>query len=121
VGRIDGTKVYITAGENAGIHVNDYMEVRHPSGTMKDDQGNVITMDERVETVIVTEVQDNYSIAKTSSGVATKAQVGDHVRRTKAPVAAKKAAVPATSANPTAAAAPTSGGPGIPAPTRGTH
>jgi curli biogenesis system outer membrane secretion channel CsgG len=121
VGRIDGTKVYITAGENAGIHVNDYMEVRHPSGTMKDDQGNVITMDERVETVIVTEVQDNYSIAKTSSGVATKAQVGDHVRRAKAPVATKKAAAPTTSANPTAASAPTSGGPGIPAPTRGTH
>jgi curli biogenesis system outer membrane secretion channel CsgG len=112
VGRIDGTKVYITGGESAGIHVNDYMEVRHPSGSMKDDQGNVISMDERVETIIVIEVQDNYSIGKTSTGAATKAQVGDHVRRTKAPV--KKAASTTTGATP-------AGGPGIPAPTKGVH
>src|SRR5439155_644779 len=49
IGRIDGAKIYITGGENAGLKINDYLEVRHVTGTMKDDQGNDIETDERVE------------------------------------------------------------------------
>jgi len=36
VGKVEGNKVYVTAGENAGLKVNDYLEVRHVTGSMKD-------------------------------------------------------------------------------------
>jgi curli biogenesis system outer membrane secretion channel CsgG len=103
VGKVDGTKVYLTSGENAGIKVNDYFEVRRATGSMKDPQGNEIEMDERVETVVVTDVQDKYSVAKTTSGSATAAKVGDKLKRAKAAAAPKKAA-------------PAAGAPGLPAP-----
>src|SRR5207302_1378446 len=47
VGKVEGNKVYITAGVGAGLNVNEYLEVRHPTGSMKDPQGNDIEMDER--------------------------------------------------------------------------
>ena len=106
VGKVDGNRIYITAGENAGIKVNDYFEVRHVTGSMKDAQGNAIEMDERVETVMVTDVQDKFAVAKMVSGTAA-AVVGDKLKRTKAPAAAPKKATPA---------APAAGAAGLPAP-----
>jgi len=49
-----------------GLKVNDYLEVRHVTGSMKDPQGNDIEMDERVETVVLTDVQERFSVAKTA-------------------------------------------------------
>jgi curli biogenesis system outer membrane secretion channel CsgG len=106
VGRVDGGKIYLTGGENAGVKVNDYYEVRRVTGSMKDPSGNDIEMDEKVETVVVTDVQDKFSIAKAASGT-TAAKVGDRLKRAKAPPAVKKAAP---------AAAPAAGVNGLPAP-----
>lgn len=92
VGKVEGNKVYITAGENAGLKLNDYLEVRHVTGSMKDPQGNDIVMDERVETVVLTDVQDRFSVAKTTGGGSSGAKVGDKLKRAKAPAAPRKAA-----------------------------
>lgn len=92
VGKVEGNKVYITAGENAGLKPNDYLEVRHVTGSMKDPQGNDIVMDERVETVVLTDVQDRFSVAKTTGGGGSAAKVGDKLKRAKAPSVPKKAA-----------------------------
>lgn len=108
VGRVEGNKVYLTGGENAGVKVNDYYEVRRVTGSMKDPSGNDIEMDEKVDTVVVTDVQDKFSVAKASSGGATAAKVGDKLKRAKAPPAVKKAAP--------AAAAPAAGVNSLPAP-----
>jgi hypothetical protein len=108
VGKVDGGKVFLTAGENAGIKVNDYYEVRRVTGTMKDANGGDIEMDEKIETVVVTDVQDKFAVAKPASGGGTLAKVGDKLKKTKAaPPAVKKAAPPA---------APAAGPNGLPAP-----
>jgi curli biogenesis system outer membrane secretion channel CsgG len=107
VGRVDAGKVYLTGGENAGVKLNDYYEVRRVTGTMKDPQGNDIEMDERVETVVVTDVQDKFSVAKATSGT-TAAKVGDRLKKAKAP-----AAPPRKAPAPVPAAA---GAPALPAP-----
>jgi hypothetical protein len=54
-------------------------------------------MDEKVETVVVTDVQDRFSVAKATGG-ATAAKVGDRLKRAKAPAAPKKAAPPPAAA-----------------------
>ncbi len=91
VGRIEGSKIFITGGENAGLKVNDQLEVRHVTGSMKDDQGNVIETDERVETVVVVDVSDRFAEAKPLRGTTTAAQVGDKLRRVKASTTRKGA------------------------------
>jgi len=98
VGKVEGNKVYITAGENAGLKVNDYLEVRHVTGSMKDPQGNDIVMDERVETVVLTDVQDRFAVGRTASGGNSASKVGDKLKHTKAPAAPKKSAPPAAGA-----------------------
>jgi hypothetical protein len=90
VGRVDGTKIYLTGGENAGVKLNDNFEVRRVSGKMKDGQGNDIEMDEKIESIVVTDVQEKFSVAKAVSGT-TVAKVGDRLKRVKAPAAVKKA------------------------------
>jgi len=100
VGRVDGGKLYITAGENAGLKVNDYLEVRHVTGTMKDDQGHDINVDEKVETVVVTDVQERFAVAKLSGAGASAAKVGDKLKKVRAPAAPKKAPTHASGAIP---------------------
>src|SRR5262249_21360445 len=85
VGRVGGAKIYISGGENAGLQVNDQLEVRHVTGTMKDDQGNEIETDERVDTVVIVDVSDKFSVAKPVKGTTTAAKVGDRLKRVKAP------------------------------------
>ena len=112
VGKVDGNRVFLTGGDNLGVKVNDYYEVRRVSGTMKGPSGNDIEMDDRVEIVVVTEVQDQYSVARPASG-ATAAKVGDRVKKTKAPATPKAPASPAKKAT---APAPAAGTAGFPAP-----
>lgn len=100
VGRVDGGKIYITAGENGGLKVNDYLEVRHVTGTMKDDQGHDINVDEKVETVVVTDVQERFAVAKLQGAGSSAAKVGDKLKKVKAPAAPKKAPAPAAGAIP---------------------
>jgi curli biogenesis system outer membrane secretion channel CsgG len=109
VGRVDGNKVYLTGGENVGVKVNDYYDVRRVTGTMKDGAGNDIETDERIETIVVTDVQDKFSVAKATSGT-TAAKVGDRLKKAKPPAVAppKKAASPA--------ATPAAGTPALPPP-----
>ncbi len=85
VGRVAAGKVYITGGENAGLNVNDYLEVRRVTGTMKDDRGNSIDTDERVETLVVTDVQDRFAVAELARGGTPAARVGDKLKRVKTP------------------------------------
>ena len=85
VGRVAAGKVYITGGDNAGLNVNDYLEVRRVTGSMKDDHGNSIDTDERVETLIVTDVQDRFAVAELAHGGTPTARVGDKLKRVKAP------------------------------------
>jgi len=103
VGKVVGAKVYLTGGENAGVKINDYYEVRHTTGTMKGPTGKDIEMDERVDTLVVTDVQDQFSVARSTLGTPA-AKEGDRVKKTKAPAAPpKKAAAPAaTTATPPA-------------------
>ncbi len=84
VGRVDAGRVYLTGGENAGVKLNDYYEVRRVTGKMKDPSGNEIETDERVETIVVTDVQDKFSVAKAVSGTTT-AKVGDKLKKSRAP------------------------------------
>ncbi|SPF43948.1 putative Curli production assembly/transport component CsgG [Candidatus Sulfopaludibacter sp. SbA4] len=91
VGKVEGNKVYVTAGENAGLKSGDYLEVRHVTGSMKDPQGNDIEMDERVETVQLTDVQDRFAVGRTTSGGNSAAKVGDKLKHTKAPAPKKSA------------------------------
>jgi hypothetical protein len=106
---VDGNKVYLTGGENVGVKVNDYYDVRRVTGTMKDGAGNDIETDERIETIVVTDVQDKFSVAKATSGT-TAAKVGDRLKKAKPPAVAppKKAASPA--------ATPAAGTPALPPP-----
>ena len=90
VGRVDAGKIYLTGGENAGVKPNEFFEVRRVTGKMKDPQGNDIEMDEKVEMIVVTDVQEKFSVAKAVSGT-TAAKVGDRLKRAKAPAAVKKA------------------------------
>jgi hypothetical protein len=101
VGRVDGNRIYITGGENAGLKVNDYLEVRHVTGTMNGDHGSAIETDERVETVVLTDVQEKFAVAKVASGSGMPAsKVGDKLKRVKAPAVSPKKAVRAPSGNP---------------------
>jgi len=90
VGRIDGGKIYITGGENAGLKVNDRFEVRHVTGTMKDAAGRDIETDERVDTVVVTDVEEKFAVAKSVNGGAAAIKVGDRLKRVKAAPAGRK-------------------------------
>lgn len=90
VGRVAAGKVYITGGENAGLNVNDYLEVRRVTGSMKDDRGNSIDTDERVETLVVTDVQDRFAVAELARGGTPAARVGDKLKKVKAPSAAPR-------------------------------
>ncbi len=90
VGRVAAGKVYITAGENAGLNVNDYLEVRRVTGSMKDDRGNSINTDERVETLVVTDVQDRFAVAELARGGTPAARVGDKLKRVKSPPASPR-------------------------------
>jgi hypothetical protein len=102
VGKVDGNKVYINGGENLGVKINDYYDVRRVTGTMKDPSGNDIETDERVETIVVTDVQDKFSVAKSASGT-TVAKVGDRLKKAKAPAAPPKKAAANAPAPPAAA------------------
>ncbi len=96
VGKVVGTKVYLTGGDNLGVKVNDYYEVRHVTGTMKGPSGNDIEMDEKVDTLVVTDVQDQFAVAKSTAGTPV-AKEGDRLKKAKAPAAAppKRTAAPA--------------------------
>ncbi len=80
VGRVEGKKVYITGGTNAGLKVNQLIEIRRRTGTMNDGNGVAIQIDEKVETLVVTEVEDRYSIAQPQRTGTPLAQVNDRVR-----------------------------------------
>jgi curli biogenesis system outer membrane secretion channel CsgG len=80
VGRVEGRKVYITGGTNAGLKVNQLIEIRRPTGTMSDGNGGVIQIDEKVETLLVTEVEERYAIAQAQRAATPLAQVNDKVR-----------------------------------------
>ena len=86
VGRVEGDKIFITAGENAGLKVDDYLEVRRKSGTMKDDLGNNIETDERIGVIVITDVQERFAIAANAQGGPVTAQQGDKLKITKAPM-----------------------------------
>jgi curli biogenesis system outer membrane secretion channel CsgG len=105
VGKVVGNKVYLTGGENAGVKVNDQFDVRHVTGTMKGPSGNDIEMDEKVDTLVVTDVQDQFSVARSTAGTPL-AKEGDRLKK------AKAAAAPA----PKKAPAPAAGVSGLPAP-----
>jgi hypothetical protein len=90
VGRVDGNRVCITGGENVGLKVNDYFEVRHVTGTIEDDHGNDIETDERIETVVVTDVQEKFAVAKSTRAGAPAARVGDQLKRVRAPTTPPK-------------------------------
>ncbi len=91
VGRVEGKKVYITGGTNAGLKVNQLIEIRRRTGTMNDGNGVAIQIDEKVETLVVTEVEDRYSIAQPQRTGTPLAQVNDRVR----PLKTSKVAVTA--------------------------
>jgi len=55
-------------------------------------------MDERVETVVLTDVQDRFAVGRTASGGNSASKVGDKLKHTKAPAAPKKSAPPAAGA-----------------------
>ena len=80
VGKVDGKKVYITAGANAGLKVDQLVEIRRPSGTMQDGKGRVIQINEKVETLVITEVEDQYCIAQARGGTTPLAQKDDKVK-----------------------------------------
>jgi curli biogenesis system outer membrane secretion channel CsgG len=80
VGKVDGKKVYITAGANAGLKVDQMVEIRRPSGTMQDAAGHVIQINEKVETLVITEVEEQYCIAQARGGTPPLAQKDDWVK-----------------------------------------
>lgn len=94
VGRIDGSKIYITGGLNAGIKVNDRFDVRRVTGTMKDANGKDIQTDERVDTVVVTDVEDQFAVARsTQAGSTMLVKVGDKLKKARAATSVKKGPV----------------------------
>ena len=80
MGKVDGKKVYITAGANAGLKVDQMVEIRRPSGTMQDAAGHVIQINEKVETLVITEVEEQYCIAQARGGTPPLAQKDDRVK-----------------------------------------
>ncbi len=80
VGKVDGKKVYITAGANAGLKVDQMVEIRRSSGTMQDGAGRVIQINEKVETLVITEVDEQYCIAQARGGGTPLAQKDDKVK-----------------------------------------
>jgi len=98
IGRIDGSKIYIIGGENAGVKMNDTFEVRRVTGSMKDDSGGVIETDEKVDTIVVTEVQDKYAVARSTS-TPSMAKVGDKLKPVKTPARRTTSSRPAAASN----------------------
>lgn len=108
IGRVDGGKVYVIGGEDAGVKVNETFEVRRVTGTMKDDAGGVIETDEKVDTIVITDVEDRFAVGKSTSATLV-AKPGDRLKPVKTPVR-HRAASPAASTT-----APVSSS-GLPAP-----
>ena len=79
IGRIDGRQIFIIGGTNDGVKVGETFEVRHPTGTMSDGNGGVIQTDEKVDTIVVTDVEDKYSVAH-SLAATPLAKVGDRLK-----------------------------------------
>jgi curli biogenesis system outer membrane secretion channel CsgG len=88
VGRVDGNKVYVGAGENVGLKVNDVLEIRRATGSMKLPNGETIQTDELVETITLTDVEEKYAIG-TPSGARSGAKEGDRARLMRKPAAPK--------------------------------
>jgi len=105
VGRIDGNKIFITGGQDVGLKVNDYLDVQHVTGTMKDSRGADIETYERVDRLVITQVEDRFSIAAPArAGAPIVAKVGDRVKKAAAPPPAPRPAAPPVSAAPKPAA-----------------
>jgi curli biogenesis system outer membrane secretion channel CsgG len=92
VGKVDGKKLYLTGGTNAGITLNQTVEVRRMNGSMKDANGVDIPLEETVEVAVVTEVEERYAVAELLHGDKSAAKVGDKVKLllTAAPDSANK-------------------------------
>ena len=80
IGKVDGRKLYITGGSNAGVTLNQAIEVRRMSGTMKDASGVDIPIEETVEVAVITDVEDRYSVAELQHGDKSEAKIGDKVK-----------------------------------------
>jgi curli biogenesis system outer membrane secretion channel CsgG len=80
VGKVDGKKIYITAGSNAGVTMNQAVEVRRVNGSMKDPNGVDIPLEDTVEVAVVTEVEDRYAIAEVQRSDKSSAKVGDKIK-----------------------------------------
>ena len=82
IGRVEGKEVYIRAGKNAGLKVGELVEVRRVSGTMDDGKGGKISIEKTVEIEVITEVDDDYSVAEPQKGTQSQAHENDSVRPT---------------------------------------
>ena len=85
VGKVDGNKLYITGGSNAGVTLNQAVEIRRMNGSMKDASGVDIPLEETVGVAVVTDVEDKYSVAELQHGDKSAAKVGDKVKLTQSP------------------------------------
>ncbi len=85
VGKVDGSKLYITGGSNAGVTLNQAIEIRRMNGSMKDASGADIPIEETVEVAVVTDVEDRYAVAELRQGDKSAAKVGDRVKLLQTP------------------------------------
>jgi len=85
IGKVEGNKIYITGGANAGLALDQSIEVRRMNGSMKDANGVDIPLEETVEVAVVTDVEDRYAVAEVQGGNTSSAKVGDKVKPLLAP------------------------------------
>ena len=85
VGKVDGNKLYITGGSNAGLILNQTVEIRRTNGSMKDASGADIPLEDTVEVAVVTDVEERYAVAEPRHSDKSAAKVGDKVKLLETP------------------------------------
>jgi curli biogenesis system outer membrane secretion channel CsgG len=89
VGRVDGSKVYIAAGESAGLKEGDTFDVRRVTGSFKNEQGVDIDTDETIEQIVIQDVQEQFAVGKPAHPGASLAKQGDRLRKSRTPASGK--------------------------------
>jgi len=80
VGKVDGNEVYIRADKNAGLKAGQSVEIQRPSGSMDDGNGGTIQIYKTVETLVITQVDEQYCVAEAQKGLKPLAHENDKVK-----------------------------------------
>jgi hypothetical protein len=77
----DGSRVYIEGGQDLKLAVGDRYDVRQVTKVLTLSNGQKSEIRERVETVVIDDVQGALSIAHVDGGQASKAKAGDTLQK----------------------------------------